>query len=197
MVTNSAHFAMRRSRGCRQPVINHRVMHCANAHAGACLHDSSAIKALPPQTKRCVVMLPASMSSTEPGLVSSDVPQVQMSSKPCLAERFANHQLKPRQDIGAATHGRVGLLRLRNYDTGCRLVLWPHLHASSDPLFYRAPDVLSLPGPSSYLQLMHARKDFSVVPVCKAPPKSWLSTSNISLEAPHISAAVREPLKNH
>jgi hypothetical protein len=50
-------------------------MHCANAHAGAYLHDSSSIKALPPQTKRCVVML---LGSTSPRQATADELQAQL-----------------------------------------------------------------------------------------------------------------------
>jgi hypothetical protein len=37
----------------RRPVTAQRIMQRANAHAGAYLHDSSSIKALPPQTAMC------------------------------------------------------------------------------------------------------------------------------------------------
>ena len=114
MVTNSAHLAMHPSRGCRQPVINPRVMHCANAHAGACLHDSSAIKALPPQTKRCVVMLLRVCPRHSHALCAATAARVQMSA---IVDCFKHPQLKPRQDIGAATHGWVGHLSAREITT--------------------------------------------------------------------------------
>jgi hypothetical protein len=56
----SQHYKLRRnsmprSRVRCRPVIEGRIMQRANAHAGAYLHDSSSNKALPPQTKQCIV----------------------------------------------------------------------------------------------------------------------------------------------
>jgi hypothetical protein len=48
-ITKSAEFNA--SIPWARPVIEARIMQRANAHAGAYLHDSSSIKALPPQTK--------------------------------------------------------------------------------------------------------------------------------------------------
>jgi hypothetical protein len=52
----------------------------------------------------------------------------------------------------------------REYDTQCRLVLlllaWPHLHASSDPLFCEHLMLSASPVPATRLQLTQLRNNF-------------------------------------